>query len=168
MRQDPNNYWEQLERLEKLIRASELKAGLILSFHSLIIGLFFDRLDTLQVTFDKSIAFIVLVSLWLIMVSISVYFSIKCFRPQLEVKFDKNVFFFKDAANAFGNIEDFSKKIMEVYKNEDEFFKQLSEQIFIESLIIDHKFNNVKKSIKFLAIGFIFVALLLGLWLLKI
>ncbi len=35
MRQDPNNYWEQLERLEKLIRASELKAGIIFSFHSL-------------------------------------------------------------------------------------------------------------------------------------
>ena len=43
--QDPNNYWEQLERLEKLIRASELKAGVIFSFHSLILGLFVDRLD---------------------------------------------------------------------------------------------------------------------------
>lgn len=43
MAQDPNNYWEQLERLEKLIRASELKAGVIFSFHSLILGLFVDR-----------------------------------------------------------------------------------------------------------------------------
>ena len=34
MSQDSNNYWEQLERLEKLIRASELKAGVVFSFHS--------------------------------------------------------------------------------------------------------------------------------------
>ena len=47
MRQDPNNYWEQLERLEKLIRASELKAGIIFSFHSLILGLFIDRIEPL-------------------------------------------------------------------------------------------------------------------------
>ena len=44
---DPNNYWEQLERLEKLIRASELKAGVIFSFHSLVLGLFFDRFEEL-------------------------------------------------------------------------------------------------------------------------
>ena len=41
MHHDPNNFWEQLERLEKLIRASEMKAGLILSFQSIILGLFF-------------------------------------------------------------------------------------------------------------------------------
>ena len=78
MRHDPNNFWEQLERLEKLIRASEMKAGLILSFQSIVLGLFFDRLDDLQVTFGKDIVFIVIVSLWLICASISIYFSVKC------------------------------------------------------------------------------------------
>jgi len=42
--QDSNNYWEQLERMEKLIRAAEVKAGVIFSFHSLILGLFVDRM----------------------------------------------------------------------------------------------------------------------------
>ena len=36
MSHDTNDYWEQLERLEKLIRASEFKAGVIFSIHSLI------------------------------------------------------------------------------------------------------------------------------------
>jgi len=74
MHHDPNNFWEQLERLEKLIRASEMKAGLILSFQSIILGLFFDRLDGLQVTFGKDIAFMVIVSLWLICVPQFPYF----------------------------------------------------------------------------------------------
>ena len=168
MRHDPNNFWEQLERLEKLIRASELKAGLILSFQSLILGLFFDRLDELQITFEKNIAFIVIVSLWLICATISIYFAIKCFMPRLELKFKKNVFFFRDAARSYGNIEEYTKELLKVYLNEEELFKQLSEQIYIESKIIDEKFKNVQKSIKYLAVSFIFVILLLGLWLTRL
>ena len=45
MSQDSFSYWEQLKRLEKLIKNSELKAGVVFSFHSLILGLFIDRLD---------------------------------------------------------------------------------------------------------------------------
>lgn len=164
-RLDPNNYWEQLERLEKLIRASELKAGLILSFHSLILGLFFDRLDQFEITFESNTIFIVLVSCWLLFVVLSVYFSLKCFIPRLELKYDKNIFFFRDAAHGFGNIEEYTKKVIEVFNNEEEFFKQLSEQIFIESIIIDEKFKSVQKSIKFLALSFVFVVFLLGFWL---
>jgi len=169
MHHDPNNFWEQLERLEKLIRASEMKAGLILSFQSIILGLFFDRLDDLQVTFGKDdIAFMVIVSIWLICASISIYFSIKCFMPRLELKFDKNIFFFRDAARSYGGIDEFTKELLKVYLNEEELFKQLGEQIYIESKIIDEKFKNVQKSIKFLAFSFIFVVLLLVLWLLKL
>jgi hypothetical protein len=168
MRHDPNNFWEQLERLEKLIRASEMKAGLILSFQSIVLGLFFDRLDDLQVTFGKDIVFIVIVSLWLICASISIYFSVKCFMPRLELKFDKNIFFFRDAAQSYGGIDEFTKELLKVYLNEEELFKQLGEQIYIESKIIDEKFKNVQKSIKFLAFSFIFVVLLLVLWLLKL
>jgi len=168
MRHDPNNFWEQLERLEKLIRASELKAGLILSFQSLILGLFFDRLDSLQVTFGKDIVFIVIGSLWLICTSISIYFSVKCFMPRLELKFNKNVFFFRDAARSYGGVEQFTEELLNVFLNEEELFKQLSEQIYIESKIIDEKFKNVQKSIKFLAFSFIFVVLILGLWLLRL
>ena len=168
MRHDPNNFWEQLERLEKLIRASELKAGLILSFQSLILGLFFDRLDSLQVTFGKDIAFIVMGSLWLICTSISIYFSVKCFMPRLELKFNKNVFFFRDAARSYGDVDQFTEELLKVFLNEEELFKQLSEQIYIESKIIDEKFKNVQKSIKFLAFSFIFVVLILGFWLLRL
>ena len=60
MRQDSNNYWEQLERLEKLIRASELKAGIIFSFHSLILGIFLDKLEQFRPVFETSVVFVVI------------------------------------------------------------------------------------------------------------
>jgi ABC-type bacteriocin/lantibiotic exporter with double-glycine peptidase domain len=163
--QDPNNYWEQLERLEKLIRASELKAGVIFSFHSLILGLFADKIEYFQEIFKYNMVLVALVILWIVCVLISIYFCFKCFMPRLETKIDKNVFFFKDAVDAFGSMEDYTKKLMSVCNSEEEFFKMLSEQIYIESKIIDLKFSSVQKSIRFFAASFFVVVLMLVIWL---
>lgn len=168
MAQDSNNYWEQLERLEKLIRASELKAGIIFSFHSLILGLFFDRLVYFQEIFQKSILFVMLTCSWLLFVLISIYFCFKCFMPRIETKYDKNVFFFKNAAYDFGNMEEYTKKLMNVCINEDELFIQLSQQIHVESIIIDKKFKSVQRALKFFALSFIFVILIILFWLTKL
>jgi len=163
--QDPNNYWEQLERLEKLIRASELKAGVIFSFHSLILGLFADKIEYFQEIFKYNMVLVFLVIIWIVCVLISIYFCFKCFMPRLETKIDKNVFFFKDAVYAFGSMEDYTKKLMSVCNSEEEFFKMLSEQIYIESKIIDLKFSSVQKSIRFFAASFFVVVLMLVIWL---
>ncbi|UCE94098.1 Pycsar system effector family protein [Lutimonas zeaxanthinifaciens] len=168
MRQDPNNYWEQLERLEKLIRASELKAGIIFSFHSLIIGLFIDRIEQFQPVIETSKVFVVLSFLWIGSVLVSIYYCFKCFKPQLELKYDKNVFFFRDAVYGFGDAKEYTKKLMEVCNSEHEMFEQLSQQIHIESKIIDQKFICVQKSIKFFGLSFIFVIMALAFWLVTV
>lgn len=165
MAHDPNNYWEQLERLEKLIRASELKAGVIFSFHSLILGLFVDRLDYFQQLFQKSPVFIVLLVCWLLFVFISIYFCFRCFMPRMELKYPKNVFFFMDAVRAFGNAEEYTKKLLEICEDEQALAEQLSQQIHVESKIIDKKFASVQKSLKCFGISFIFAILILLLWL---
>ena len=166
--QDPNNYWEQLERLEKLIRASELKAGIIFSFHSLILGLFVDKLVYFGQIFQESIVFIVLACLWIVFVLISIYFCFKCFMPRIESKYDKNVFFFRDATYAFGNVKEYTKQLMNVCSSKEELFIQLSQQIHVESKIIDRKFDSVQKSVKFFALSFIFVILMLVFWLIRL
>ena len=158
---DPNNFWEQLERLEKLIRASELKAGVIFSFHSLILGLFADRLEHFSQIFDGNSLLIILVFLWIFSVLISIFFCFKCFRPRLETKYNKNVFFFRNAVDDFGNIDGYTKKLIEVIGSEDELHKQLSEQIHVESKIIDQKFKSVNKSIQFFGISFVFLVTIL-------
>lgn len=168
MRQDPNNYWEQLERLEKLIRASELKAGIIFSFHSLVIGLFIDRIEQFTPVIQSSKIFVVISFLWMACVLISIYYCFKCFKPQIELKYDKNVFFFRDAVYAFGNVSEYTKKLMEICGSEEQMYEQLAQQIHIESKIIDQKFICVQKSIKFFGLSFIFVLLALAFWLLLI
>ena len=82
----------------------------------------------------------------------------------MELKYDKNVFFFRDAVYRFGDIKEYRKKLIDVCNNQEDLFKHLSEQIHVESKIIDYKFKCVKKSIKFFAISFIFVVLMIVLW----
>ena len=166
MKQDPVNYWEQFERLERLIKASELKAGLIFSFHGLILGLFFDRLDTFKHIFSESVLFSILVGIWLTVVLISIFFAIKCFIPRMEMKYDKNVFFFGDIVHKFGDVKSFSKEFMNVCGDENLLYQQLSEQIHVESKIIDFKFRCVKRSLGFMAISLVCLTpvLLIGLF----
>lgn len=165
---EPENYWEQMERLERLIRASELKAGIIFSFHSLVIGVFFDRMEVLSETFHNSTIFIILVVLWLIIVFISIFYALQCFIPKLEVRFDKNVFFFKDAVNHFGDIHEYSKKLMNTVADREELFDQLGQQIYIESKIVETKFRSVKRAMKFMAYSCIVVVLIMILWLIQL
>lgn len=82
--------------------------------------------------------------------------------PRMELKFNKNVFFFRDASRSFGNIEEFSKKLTEVCLDEEKLAEQLSHQIYIESIIIDQKFRSVKNSIRFFALSFVFIIIIVG------
>ena len=126
-----------------------------------IFGIFIDRIDDFREVINESIVFIILVSLWILSVFVSIFYCFKCIIPQIETKYDKNVFFFKDAAHAYGTIKEYSKKLMDVCKNHDELFAQLSEQIHIESKIVDRKFENIHKSIKFFVLSIILVALII-------
>ncbi|MBT8288355.1 MAG: hypothetical protein HKN00_08955 [Flavobacteriaceae bacterium] len=153
MKQDPVNYWEQFERLERLIKASELKAGLIFSFHGLILGLFFDRVHTFQPILERSNFFAIAVGIWILFVLISIFFAVKCFIPRMELNYDTNVFFFGDAINEFENEKSFSEAFMKVCGDEEQLYEQLSEQIHVESKIINYKFRYVKRSIIFMSLS---------------
>lgn len=166
--QDPNNYWEQLERLEKLIRASELKAGVLFSFHSLILGLFAERLDFFEPMFQGNGWFTAFTALWLICVLVSVFYCFKCFMPRMELRYQDNVFFFKDAVKAFGSTEEFTKRIIEICGSEEELYTQLAEQIHAESKIIEEKFGSVQKSLRYFAFSFVFAVLSLIIGIIQI
>lgn len=164
MEQDTNNYWEQLERLEKLIRASELKAGILFSFHSLVLGLFVDRIQNFEHLFKQSIPFLVLAIFWALAVVVSIYYCFRCFQPSMQLKYRKNVFFFRDAAKEFKDVKDYVKEITRICENTEEVIVRLSEQIHAESVIIEEKFFNVKRAIQYFLLSFIFILCMVGIW----
>lgn len=146
-----DHYWFSINYVASLIKASELKAGLILSFYGILLNFIYKGITLLLEQFPNNILIYVLIGLWFCCIVTSIYFSIRCFIPRFEAKFDKNIFFFRDIITKFGSIDEYSKTFFEFSKDEDLLFNQLGHQIFIVSKIANVKFKYVQLSLRFLA-----------------
>jgi hypothetical protein len=156
-----DHYWGSINYGTNLIKASEIKAGLILSFYGIILNLLYQNIHFIEISNTNKIVIYGLLILWFGCTVISIYFSIRCFIPRIEAKHDKNIFFFKDIISKFGTINEFSKTFYEVSSDEDQLFMQLGQQIFVISKIATVKFKDVNRSLRFLAVG-IFLLLIMG------
>lgn len=132
-------YIETLKHLTNLNRASEIKAGLILSFYGLLLGVVFQYLSQIVSQIDDKLIFVSFLVSWLILIAISIYWSFRCFMPHIEGKYKRNVFFFNDAIMHYGSIEDYSKMFYEVASNQENLYDQLGQQIYIHSKIVAQK-----------------------------
>ncbi len=150
-----DHYWGSINYVLGLIRASEVKAGLILSFYGIVLNFIFPKIETVLLSGSAHIMLYVLLGAWFLCIVTSIYFSIRCFMPRIEGKYDKNVFFFGDVISKFGTIKEFSKIFYDLSLKEEELFDQLGQQIFIISKIAAIKFKYVNRSLRFLALGLI-------------
>jgi hypothetical protein len=148
-----DHYWGSIGYVAGLIKASEIKAGLILSFYGILFNIIYKNLELVM---DRAVDhhfLYILLTLWFILTISSIFFSIRCFMPRIEGKFDKNVFFFNDVISNYGDINEFSKTFYKISLDQDELFHQLGQQIFINSKIASIKFKYVNRSIQMLALG---------------
>lgn len=158
-----DHYWGTIGYLSDLIKASELKAGLILSFYGILLNLLYQGAQNFIDASSSDVFLYILIGVWICCTATSIFFCIRCFIPRIEGNFSKNMFFFQDVISKFGDIKEFSKSFLTMSKDEDALFGQLGEQIFIISKIADWKFKNVKRAISLLAIGLI-ILFLTGLY----
>ncbi len=156
-----DHYWGSINYVAYLIKASELKAGLILSFYGILLNFIYQSATFLLEQFPNDIIIYTLLGLWFLCIVLSIYFSIRCFIPRFEGKFDKNIFFFRDVISKFGDIHEYSKTFYDISRDEDRLFHQLGQQIFILSKIANVKFNYVKNSLRFLAAGLVVLLIVL-------
>ncbi|MEN8788713.1 MAG: Pycsar system effector family protein, partial [Flavobacteriaceae bacterium] len=158
-----DHYWGSINYVFSLIRASEIKAGLILSFYGILLNLIYQNVDMLLDEAGRHGLIYVPLALWVISTVGSIYFSIRCFMPRMETKFDKNIFFFQDVITKYGSIKEFSKTFYNISLDEVELFDQLGQQIYINSKIAAMKFKSVNKSIYLLAMGLLFL-FIMAVW----
>lgn len=148
-----DHYWGSMNYVFSLIKASEVKAGLILSFYGILLNLIYQNIAA--ILYDEAInpLLITMIGVWIVCTIISIYYSIRCFIPKIEGKYDKNIFFFGDIISKFGTIHEFSQTFYEISLKEEELFDHLGQQIYIISKISAFKFRCVSKAIRFLAVG---------------
>lgn len=150
-----NVYWEGIKYINGLNRSSEIKAGLIISFYGLLLGVVFQVAFEVGNTLKFNAILIATSAIFIFFVSRSIYFSFKCFLPQIETNFKSNAFFFHDAVTKYGSITEYSKHLMNLLDDEKGLYEQLGEQIYVNSLIASKKFKDVNKSVKNLVYSFI-------------
>ena len=155
-----DHYWGSISYVSSLIKASEIKAGLILSFYGILLNFVLQNIDPVLDHFDNNTVIYIMLSIWFSCAVISIYYSIRCFMPRIESKYDRNIFFFGDVISKFGNIKEFSKTFFKISLDEDQLFDQLGQQIFINAKIANLKFQNVQKALKFLALQFIILLII--------
>lgn len=147
-----DHYWGSINYVFSLIKASEIKAGLILSFYGILLNLIYQNM-ALVFTEKSNNGLLILMGLWVICTVVSIYYSIRCFIPKIEDSYDKNIFFFGDVISKFGNIKEFSQTFYNISLKEEELFDHLGQQIYIISKIAAYKFKCVNLAIRFLAVG---------------
>tara|TARA_R110000823_G_scaffold4850_3_gene19156 strand:+ start:348 stop:1034 length:687 start_codon:yes stop_codon:yes gene_type:complete len=148
-----DHYWGSINYVFSLIKASEIKAGLILSFYGILLNIIYGSIVTVLQKDDNTWLIYILIMSWVISTIISIYYSIRCFIPKIEDTYDPNIFFFGDIISKFGTIREFSQTFYNISLTEEELFDHLGQQVFINSKISAYKFKCVNYAIRFLAIG---------------
>ena len=156
-----DHYWGSIDYVQGLIRASELKAGLILSFYGILMNFIYQTLVVTKVHQSFQIILYTLLGVWFCCMVTSIYFAVRCFIPRMEIKYEKNVFFFQDVISRFGSIKQFSKTFHEISTDEEMLFDQLGQQIYIISKIAALKFKYVHRSLRFLAYELVVLLLII-------
>jgi hypothetical protein len=155
-----DHYWGSINYIFGLIKASEIKAGLILSFYGILLNFIYQKIEFESDGAVISISLYFLIGLWFVCLAMSIYYCIRCFMPKIEGTYEKNIFFFRDVITKFGNIKEFSKTFYKISLNEEELFDHMGQQIFIISKIAAAKFKYVNMALRFLALG-LFLLLIL-------
>jgi hypothetical protein len=161
-----DHYWGSINYVSGLIKASEIKAGLILSFYGILLNFTYNYLEMVLTEAANKPFLYFLLAAWFLCTAISIYFSVRCFMPKIEAKYEKNIFFFGDVISKFGNVKEFAKTFHKISSDEDQLFDQLGQQIYIISKIAAYKFSCVNKALRFLAIGLLLLLIIMGSYML--
>ncbi|TYA57520.1 Pycsar system effector family protein [Formosa maritima] len=157
-----DHYWGSIDYVSSLIKASEIKAGLILSFYGILLNFSYKYIEMILVSASTKPLLYVLLGAWFLCTMTSIYFSVRCFMPRIEADYEKNIFFFGDVISKFGTIKEFSKAFYRISMDENQVFDQLGQQIYIISKIAAIKFKYVNKSLRFLAVGLFLLLVVVG------
>ena len=155
------HYWHTTKHVSALIRASEIKAGLILSFYGILLNFVHQSAGSVLDARQGDWILYTMIGIWFCTIVTSIFFSVQCFIPRVEGKFAPNVFFYKDVINKFGDVKAFSKTFNDVGHNDNQLFNQLGQQIYVISKIAASKFKMVQRSIIFLGIGLIMLLVII-------
>ena len=149
MTKEAKNYWELIDYNLNHVQNSEIKASFILTIYGIIVGF------SQQIQFDFSnignfIYIVYFLGSFFVLFSLAaIYFCFKVYKPRINQKLKKSVFFFFDIRDYYKTADIYRKELKEVMEDSEVLKDLLSEQAYINGIIAADKYTNVLKSIQY-------------------
>lgn len=154
-------YWHILNKTHDHIKFSDAKAALLLSLYGIIISLYFTQSSTfinevIKVSSFKMILLIIIGILSLL----SIYCAFNAVNPRLKNPTSTSVIYFGDVHKEFKSADEYYQFGNEIFDKPEAVFRDLSDQVYVNSTIAYKKFYNVAWAIRFFVAGLVIFLLL--------
>ena len=149
-------YWYSLNKIMDHIRFSDTKATLFLSVYGIFISVVFTQeSDVWRHLVQGSTTKMVLMLLAAVFSTLSIYFSFNTVNPRLKNPASKSLVYFGDVYKKFQSAEEYYQFGQEQFKDPDKVFRDLSDQVYVNSAIAYKKFYNVSWALRFFVLSII-------------
>ncbi len=147
-------YWYSLNKIMDHIRFSDAKAALFLSIYGILISIFFSQSDHvwLDILEGSSIKQFLLILTGIFSV-ISIYFAFNAVNPRLKNPTSTSIVYFGDIHKKFSTPEEYYEFGQKRFQDPDEVFRDLSDQVYVNSTIAYKKFFNVSWALRFFVLS---------------
>lgn len=157
-------YWYILDKTHDYIKSSDAKAALLLSFYGIILSLFFSQSNEFITQVLEGSGFKIILLLTGFFSLISIYFAFNAINPRLKNPTPRSIIYFGDVHKKFKTAEEYFQFGNEKFVNPEEVFRDLSDQVYVNSTIAYKKFYNLAWAIRFFVAGLVSFILLSMFW----
>lgn len=136
------------------IRFSDAKATLFLSIYGILISVFFtSEKDVWGLLIQGTTVKLILMIITGVFSVISIYFAFNTVNPRLKNPGSKSLIYFGDVHKKFKSAEEYYLFGQEQFKDPDKVFRDLSDQVYVNSTIAYKKFFNVSWALRFFVLS---------------
>ena len=150
-------YWNILGNTNDWIKYSDTKATILLTLYGVIITIIYSNASESLNGITNSNWTIFFSTLSIILSLLSIIFAFLCINPRLNNDNPNSIIYFGHIQKKFKNAEEYSTKASEIISSENNYQKELTEQIHTNSKIAWKKFKNISWSIRFFTFSLIFM-----------
>lgn len=152
-----DKYWSILQYNVEWLKFSETKASVLLTVYGIIITIIYTNSENVFNAVETN-PFIATMSVVAGISSvISIYFAFKCINPRLKNLNPNSIIYFGHIKEKYSSFEDYFNTADKIMQDENNFSKQIAEQIHVNSQIAWKKFFNVTWSIRFFILSLIII-----------
>jgi hypothetical protein len=163
--------YKNLEMINSWFNNSDAKASIALCLIGVVLTIIFSNSDFLGIFFKLhknliaemcfiNLIYILLIIISMIIFTLGVYFLLKVLIPSLNINTSvKKSFLYFGQVAKYSSFSKYKKDVIDA--TSDDVLNDVLNQVYINSIICNAKFENFIKGLKFSIIGFVFLLILL-------